>query len=397
MFNTIDTLTAKSKLVILRGDLNVPISNGKISDITRLERLKPTIELLSSKGAKVVVVSHFGRPNGKKNIEMTLKPIAESLSAVLNKNVLFVDDCIGESVVSALSNLQDGDVAVLENLRFYKGEEANDKEFAKQLANGFDIYVNDAFSVSHRSHSSTDGIADLLPAYAGLNMQAELEALSSSLEKPKTPVIAIVGGSKVSTKLAVLNNLVKKVDKIVIGGGMANTFLYGQGIDIGNSLCEKDLSETVKQIIASAELNDCEIILPNDAMVSDDINNGKDAIEKNISEISENDMILDIGTKSINDIIEKIKDCKTLIWNGPVGAFEFSPFEQGTKKIAETVAKLTKSGDLVSIAGGGDTVSALAIAGVKDELSYVSTAGGAFLEWIEGKELPGVKKLIKKN
>ncbi len=395
MFNTIESLTAKSKLVILRGDLNVPITDGKISDVTRLERLKPTIELLSSKGAKVVVVSHFGRPKGKKNIEMTLKPIAESLSVVLNKDVLFVDDCIGESVLSALSNLQDGDVAVLENLRFYKGEEENDKEFAKQLANGFDIYVNDAFSVSHRSHASTDGIADLLPAYAGLNMQAELEALSSSLEKPKTPVIAIVGGSKVSTKLDVLNNLVKKVDKIVIGGGMANTFLYGQGINIGNSLCEKDLSETVKQIIASSELNDCEIILPSDAMVSDDINNGKNAVEKNISEISENDMILDIGTKSTNDIIKKIKDCKTLIWNGPVGAFEFSPFEQGTKKIAEIVAKLTKSGDLVSVAGGGDTVSALAMANAKDDLSYVSTAGGAFLEWMEGKELPGVKKLIK--
>ncbi len=395
MFNTIESLTAKSKLVILRGDLNVPITDGKISDVTRLERLKPTIELLSSKGAKVVVVSHFGRPKGKKNIEMTLKPIAESLSVVLNKDVLFVDDCIGESVSSALSNLQDGDVAVLENLRFYKGEEENDKEFAKQLANGFDIYVNDAFSVSHRSHASTDGIADLLPAYAGLNMQAELEALSSSLEKPKTPVIAIVGGSKVSTKLDVLNNLVKKVDKIVIGGGMANTFLYGQGINIGKSLCEKDLSETVKQIIASAELNDCEIILPSDAMVSDDINNGKNAVEKNISEISENDMILDIGNKSTNDIIKKIKDCKTLIWNGPVGAFEFSPFEQGTKKIAETVAKLTKSGDLVSVAGGGDTVSALAMANAKDDLSYVSTAGGAFLEWMEGKELPGVKKLIK--
>ena len=395
MFNTIESLTAKSKLVILRGDLNVPITDGKISDVTRLERLKPTIELLSSKGAKVVVVSHFGRPKGKKNIEMTLKPIAESLSVVLNKDVLFVDDCIGESVLSALSNLQDGDVAVLENLRFYKGEEENDKEFAKQLANGFDIYVNDAFSVSHRSHASTDGIADLLPAYAGLNMQAELEALSSSLEKPKTPVIAIVGGSKVSTKLDVLNNLVKKVDKIVIGGGMANTFLYGQGINIGNSLCEKDLSETVKQIIASSELNDCEIILPSDAMVSDDINNGKNAVEKNISEISENDMILDIGTKSTNDIIKKIKDCKALIWNGPVGAFEFSPFEQGTKKIAEIVAKLTKSGDLVSVAGGGDTVSALAMANAKDDLSYVSTAGGAFLEWMEGKELPGVKKLIK--
>ena len=395
MFNTIESLTAKSKLVILRGDLNVPITDGKISDVTRLERLKPTIELLSSKGAKVVVVSHFGRPKGKKNIEMTLKPIAESLSVVLYKDVLFVDDCIGESVLSALSNLQDGDVAVLENLRFYKGEEENDKEFAKQLANGFDIYVNDAFSVSHRSHASTDGIADLLPAYAGLNMQAELEALSSSLEKPKTPVIAIVGGSKVSTKLDVLNNLVKKVDKIVIGGGMANTFLYGQGINIGNSLCEKDLSETVKQIIASSELNDCEIILPSDAMVSDDINNGKNAVEKNISEISENDMILDIGTKSTNDIIKKIKDCKTLIWNGPVGAFEFSPFEQGTKKIAEIVAKLTKSGDLVSVAGGGDTVSALAMANAKDDLSYVSTAGGAFLEWMEGKELPGVKKLIK--
>ena len=395
MFNTIESLTAKSKLVILRGDLNVPITDGKISDVTRLERLKPTIELLSSKGAKVVVVSHFGRPKGKKNIEMTLKPIAESLSVVLNKDVLFVDDCIGESVLSALSNLQDGDVAVLENLRFYKGEEENDKEFAKQLANGFDIYVNDAFSVSHRSHASTDGIADLLPAYAGLNMQAELEALSSSLEKPKTPVIAIVGGSKVSTKLDVLNNLVKKVDKIVIGGGMANTFLYGQGINIGNSLCEKDLSETVKQIIASSELNDCEIILPSDAMVSDDINNGKNAVEKNISEISENDMILDIGTKSTNDIIKKIKDCKALIWNGPVGAFEFSPFEQGTKKIAEIVAMLTKSGDLVSVAGGGDTVSALAMANAKDDLSYVSTAGGAFLEWMEGKELPGVKKLIK--
>ena len=395
MFNTIDKLDAGGKTIILRGDLNVPVKDGAVSDNTRLERLKPTIDALTEKGGRVVVVSHFGRPKGEKNPEMTLAPIATELSNVLGQAVKFIDDCIGATVQSEIANLNNGDVAVLENLRFYAGEESNDSNFAKDLATGFDVYVNDAFSVSHRAHASTHSIADFLPAYAGLNMQAELTALSSSLENPARPVMAIVGGSKVSTKLDVLNNLVKKVDKLVIGGGMANTFLYATGIDIGASLCEKDLSETVKQIIASAELNDCEIILPNDAQVSDDINNGTGAVQKSISEINDNDMILDIGEIATAEVNSHIKQCKTLIWNGPVGAFEFAPFEKGTMKIAEVVVSQTKAGELISVAGGGDTVSAIAMANAKDDLTYVSTAGGAFLEWMEGKELPGVQKLIK--
>ncbi|MGB1361265.1 MAG: phosphoglycerate kinase, partial [Alphaproteobacteria bacterium] len=322
MFNTIDTLDATGKAIILRGDLNVPVKDGAVSDNTRLERLKPTINALTEKGAKVVVASHFGRPKGEKNPEMSLSAVATELAKVLGQDVKFIDDCIGENVASEVANLNNGDVAVLENLRFYKGEEANDTDFAKQLANGFDVYVNDAFSVSHRAHASTHAIANELPAYAGLNMQAELEALSSSLDNPARPVMAIVGGSKVSTKLDVLNNLVKKVDKLVIGGGMANTFLYATGVDIGASLCEKDLSETVKQIIATAELNDCDIILPNDAQVSDDINNGANSTEKQISDISETDMILDIGATATAQVVNEIKQCKTLIWNGPVGAFE---------------------------------------------------------------------------
>ena len=393
MFNTIDKLDCNGKTIILRGDLNVPVKDGAVSDNTRLERLKPTIDALTDKGGRVVVVSHFGRPKGEKNPEMTLQPIATELSNVLGQAVKFIDDCIGESVQSEIANMNNGDVAVLENLRFYKGEESNDSNFAKDLAKGFDIYVNDAFSVSHRAHASTHAIADELPAYAGLNMQAELTALSSSLENPARPVMAIVGGSKVSTKLDVLNNLVKKVDKLVIGGGMANTFLYATGVDIGASLCEKDLSETVKQIIASAELNDCEIILPNDGQVSDDINNGAGAVQKSISDINDNDMILDIGEIATAEVIDHIKQCKTLIWNGPVGAFEFVPFEKGTMKIAEVVVSQTKAGELISVAGGGDTVSALAMANAKDDLTYVSTAGGAFLEWMEGKPLPGVEKL----
>lgn len=393
MFNTLSDFNPQSKRVFVRGDLNVPMADGKVSDTTRLERLAPTIKALTEKGGRVIVLSHFGRPKGIKNPEMTLKPVADALGEVLGSPVVFASDCIGENAKSVIDSLSDGDVCVLENVRFYAGEEQNDINFAKAIAENGDVYVNDAFSVSHRAHATTQGIATILPAYAGLNMQAELDALTSALSEPECPVMAIVGGSKVSTKLDVLTNLVSKVDKLIIGGGMANTFLYARGVNVGASLCEKELVTTAKNIMDMAEKEDCEIIFPTDVMVAGDIKDGMNAVEKNVNSVSGDEMILDIGSQSTAEIVSKLQGCRTLIWNGPVGAFEFSPFEKGTLTIAQAVAEQVQAGKLIAVGGGGDTVASLDMAGVKEKLTFVSTAGGAFLEWMEGKELPGIEIL----
>ncbi len=393
MFNTVSDLKkiAKSgQIVLLRGDLNVPVVAGVVRDTTRLQRLVPTVRALSAMGVKIGILSHFGRPKGDKNPSLSLRPVADSLAKILSVPVAFCADCIGDSVRSVFEKLPDGGVAVLENTRFYKGEETNDMAFAQQLTAGADYFVNDAFSVSHRAHASTHAIATLIPAFAGLQMQAELDALSSALDTPARPVMAIVGGAKVSSKIDVLRHLVTRVDILVIGGGMANTFLYAQGVHIGASLCEKDLTDTAQQILQAAQNTDCDIVLPTDVCVADDIKKGDTARNKPITHINDTDMILDVGVQSTDAIIAKIAMCKTLIWNGPLGAFEFAPFETSTMAVCDAVVACTQQGTLISVAGGGDTVSALAMAGVKQQLSYVSTAGGAFLEWMEGKQLPGV-------
>jgi len=392
-FKTLDQADVAGKSVLVRADLNVPMQAGQVSDATRLERLVPTLTSLAAKGAKVVVLSHFDRPKGKRVPEMSLKPVADKLADILGRKVAFATDCVGDVAAGVIASLMAGDIAVLENLRYHNGEEANDAAFVKQLAALGDIYVNDAFSAAHRAHASTEGLAHALPAYAGRQMQAELEALGAALEKPKTPVMAIVGGSKVSTKLDVLSNLVKRVNVLVIGGGMANTFLHAQGIDIGKSLCEKDLAETAKQVLAKATAHGCQVILPQDAVVAHTLKPGVDTAVYPIGAIPSDQMILDNGPASTEALEAKMAQCKTLLWNGPVGAFETKPFDHGTMSIAKLAADLTKKGKLVSIAGGGDTVAALNAAGVADDFTYVSTAGGAFLEWLEGKELPGVKAL----
>lgn len=392
-FKTLDHADVTGKRVLVRADLNVPMHGGQVSDATRLERLVPTITDLAAKGAKVVVLSHFDRPKGKRVPEMSLKPVADKLAQILRRDVAFADDCIGDAAAHVIAGLKNGGIAVLENLRYHKGEEANDPAFIKDLAALGDVYVNDAFSAAHRAHASTEGLAHVLPAYAGRQMQAELEALGAALEKPKKPVMAIVGGSKVSTKLDVLSNLVKRVNVLVIGGGMANTFLHAQGLDVGKSLCEKDLAETARQVLATATAHGCEVFLPQDAVIADTLSAGVGTAMCLIGDVPADQMILDIGPASINALEHKLATCATLLWNGPVGAFETKPFDEGTMAIAKTAANLTKKGALVSIAGGGDTVAALNTAGVADDFTYVSTAGGAFLEWLEGKELPGVKAL----
>ena len=395
MFNTLADFNPQSKRIFVRGDLNVPMANGMVSDKTRLERLAPTIKALTQKGGRVIVLSHFGRPKGQRNMEMTLKPVADALGIVLGCDVAFANDCIGNEAGAVIDSMLDGDVCVLENVRFHAGEENNNMDFAKALCENGDVYVNDAFSVSHRAHATTQAMATILPAYAGLNMQAELDALTSALANPVRPVMAIVGGSKVSTKLDVLKNLVGKVDKLIIGGAMANTFMYAKGIDIGASLCETDLSETAKTIMKNAEKSGCEIIFPVDVSVASSINDGANAVQKPANDVSADDMILDIGTTAIVDAIVQVKGSKTLLWNGPVGAFEFPPFEKGTLSIAKAVAEQVQAGNLIAVGGGGDTVAALDMAGVKEKLTFVSTAGGAFLEWMEGKDLPGVTALKK--
>ncbi len=392
-FKTIGQADIAGKRVLVRADLNVPMSDGRVTDMTRIERFMPTLRGLVAKRAKVIILSHFDRPKGKRVPEMSLRPVAKALSQALGHDVAFAEDCIGEPAAQAVAGLQPGHVLLLENLRYHAGEEANDPAFVKELAALGDVYVNDGFSVAHRAHASTEGLAHVLPAYAGRQMQAELEALEAVLVNPRPKVVAIIGGSKISTKLDLLDNLVQKVDMLVIGGGMANTFLNAQGIDVGKSLCEHDLAETARAVLEKAKSVSCEILLPIDAVVATEFKAGADSRVCDINEVPSDAMILDVGPATVKTLETKLKSCKTLLWNGPLGAFEIKPFDAGTNALAKAVAELTKSGALVSVAGGGDTVSALNGAGVLDKLTYVSTAGGAFLEWLEGKELPGVKAL----
>ncbi len=393
-FKTIDQASVKDKRVLVRVDLNVPMKDGKVTDLTRVERLTPTLKDLAEKGAKIVLLSHFGRPKGV-DPSQSLKPLVEPLAKVLGRSVHFASDCIGPDAEATVAKLKSGDVALLENLRFHKGEEANDTEFAKQLAKLGDLYVNDAFSAAHRAHASIAALAALRPAYAGRLMQAELEALGNALENPKKPVVAVVGGAKVSTKLDLLGNLSKRVDKLVIGGGMANTFLFAQGIEVGKSLCERDLADTARNIIATAKTNGCEIVLPVDAVVAKEFKTNADHDVVPVDKVPADSMILDVGPVTVEQLGSLFADSRTVVWNGPVGAFELAPFDQGTTAVAKIVARLTQQGKMLSVAGGGDTVAALAHAGVLEQFSYVSTAGGAFLEWLEGKELPGVTALEK--
>ena len=393
-FKTLDDLgDIAGKRVLVRVDLNVPVSDGKVTDKTRIERVAPTILELSKKGAKVILLAHFGRPKGAPVADMSLKLIAPAVSQVLGAAVATADDCIGEAAATAVAAMNNGDILLLENTRFHKGEEKNDPDFVKALAANGDIYVNDAFSAAHRAHASTEGLAHLMPAYAGRTMQAELEALEKGLGQPKRPVVAIVGGAKVSTKIDLLMNLVKKVDALVIGGGMANTFLAARGTDVGKSLCEHDLAATAKQIMVEAAAAGCAIVLPVDGVIAREFKAGADNETVDIEAIPADAMVLDVGPKSIAAINDWISKAETLVWNGPLGAFEIAPFDKATVAVAKHAAEETKAGKLVSVAGGGDTVSALNHAGVADDFTYISTAGGAFLEWMEGKELPGVSVL----
>jgi phosphoglycerate kinase len=392
-FRTLDDLQLAGKRVLLRADLNVPVKDGKVTDATRIARLAPTIEALIGKGAKVVVMSHFGRPKGP-DPSQSLRPLVEPLSrAIGGRKVQFAPDCVGPQAERVVDALQPGEVALLENLRFHPEEEKNDPAFAKQLAALGDAYVDDAFSAAHRAHASIEALAHLLPAAAGKNMQAELEALGAALDDPQRPVIALVGGAKVSSKLELLKFITGKVDKLAIGGAMANTFLFAQGRPVGRSLCERDMADTAYQILAEAERRGCDIILPDDAVTAEELKPGVVTRTVGIDAVPATAMILDIGPDSVARIGAALEACRTLVWNGPVGAFETPPFDRGTIAVAKKVAELTSAGKLMSVAGGGDTVAALAAAGVTDELTYVSTAGGAFLEWLEGRELPGVKAL----
>ncbi len=392
---TIDDLDVVGKRVLVRADLNVPMQDGQVTDTTRIDRTAPTLNKLSNKGAKVIVISHFGRPKGKVVPEMSLAPVARALSKSCGLPVAFATDTIGESAEKTIAAMKEGDIAMLENLRFHGDEEANDKAFTAKLSELGDVYVSDAFSCSHRAHASTEGLAHLLPSAAGRLMQVEVESLAGALENPEPPVAAVVGGAKVSTKMEVLGNLSKKVDVLIIGGGMANTFLFAQGIDVGNSLCEKDMADAARQILADAEKAGCDIVLPKDAVVAREFKEGAECETVALDAIPSDAMMLDVGPASVADVAAKLEKCRTVVWNGPFGAFEIPPFDAGTNAVAREAARLTKEGKLISVAGGGDTVAALAHAGVGDDFTYISTAGGAFLEWMEGKELPGVKVLRK--
>ena len=394
-FNTLDDVMVAGKRVLVRVDLNVPMDGGRVTDDTRLRAIAPTIQELAQKGAKTVLLAHFGRPKGKRDESQSLKVVVPALEKVLMQDVRFADDCVGEVAEAAVQKMTPGDVLLLENTRFHAGEEKNDPDFAKALAALGDIYVNDAFSAAHRAHASTEGVAKLLPSYAGRSMQAELEALSKALGEPKRPVVAIVGGAKVSTKLDLLGNLVKKVDYLVIGGGMANTFLAAQGLDVGKSLCERDLLDTAREIESKAKDAGCTIVLPADGRLAMEFKANAVNRVAPVSAIGPEEMMLDVGPDAIAEVAEVFAKAKTLVWNGPFGAFELQPFDEGTVAAARRAAELTEAGELLSVAGGGDTVAALNHAGVADKFSYVSTAGGAFLEWLEGKELPGVAALTK--
>jgi phosphoglycerate kinase len=382
------------KRVIVRADLNVPVKDGKVTDATRLTRLVPGVKDLSRRGAKVIVMSHFGRPKGR-DPKDSLRPVAETLASIAGMAVAFADDCVGDVAVNAIAALAPGGIVVLENTRFHTGEEVNRPRLVEAMAALGDIYVNDAFSAAHRAHASTEGIAHLLPAYAGPLMMEEINALKLALEAPKRPTAAVVGGAKVSTKIPVLKNLLGKVDKLIIGGGMANTFLQAQGVNVGKSLAEPDFHATALEIIAEAKAKGREIVLPVDGVVATEFKAGAASSVVDVKAVPADAMILDFGPRSIAHLAKVIEGCKTVLWNGPLGAFEIAPFGEGTFALARQVADMTKAGKLVSVAGGGDTVAALNAAGVSDEFTYVSTAGGAFLEWLEGRELPGVAALLR--
>ena len=392
-FHTLDSAVLKDKRVLVRVDLNVPMENGKVSDATRIDRILPTLREITAKGGKAILLAHFGRPKNGPDAANSLKPVAAALSEHLGRPVAFASDCVGEAAQTAISKMADGDVLLLENTRFHKGEEKNDPALVAQMAALGDVYVNDAFSAAHRAHASTEGLAKKLPAYAGRTMQAEIEALSKALEKPARPLGAVVGGAKVSSKLELLGNLTKKVDFLIIGGGMANTFLAAQGKKVGKSLCEHDMLDTAREILKNAAANKCQIVLPTDAVAATEFKAHAPSRVVSVDHVGDAEMILDAGPRSVAEVEAVLGVLKTLVWNGPFGAFELEPFDAATNAVAKVAARLTQDGKLLSVAGGGDTVSALNHAGVADKFTYVSTAGGAFLEWLEGKVLPGVEAL----
>ena len=394
-YRTIDDLDVAGRRVLVRVDFNVPAKDGVVTDATRISRALPAIGELSKKDAKVILLSHFGRPGGRREEKDSLRPVAKTLEELLGRRVLFAGDCVGAEAAAVAGAMKNGDVAMFENTRFHQGEEKNDPEFVRALAANGDLFVNDAFSAAHRAHASTEGLAHVLPAAAGRAMEKELDYLAAALSDPARPLIAIVGGAKVSTKIELLLNLVGKADLLVVGGGMANTFLYAQGISVGKSLCEPDLAATAREIMDEARERGCEIVLPVDVVVAREFKENAAHEVRAADAVKADEMILDLGPDSVDLIAAKIESAKTLVWNGPLGAFETRPFDTATLEAARYAARRAKSGALVAVAGGGDTVAALSLAGVEDDFTYVSTAGGAFLEWLEGKDLPGVAALKK--
>ena len=392
---TTEAVDVAGKRVLYRADLNVPAKDGTVTDATRLERVVPGLKALAARGAKVIVLSHFGRPKAGPDKENSLAPVAAALGGLLERHVSLAGDCIGEHARTIVDAMKPGDICVLENTRFHKGEEKNDPAFTAELAKLGDIFVNDAFSAAHRAHASTEGLTHHLPSYAGPLMMEEINALKAALEVPKRPTAAVVGGAKVSTKIPILKNLVAKVDKLIIGGGMANTFLQAQGLDVGKSLSEPDFHDTAREIMLAARERGCLVLLPMDAVIAREFKEGAASEVVDVTSVPADAMILDIGPASVANMTTHLRQCSTLLWNGPMGAFEISPFGEGTFTLARETAMLTKAGTLLSIAGGGDTVAALNAAGVTGDFSYVSTAGGAFLEWLEGNELPGVAALAR--
>ena len=393
-FKTLDDLDPSGRRVLVRVDVNVPMRDGRVTDASRIERSLPTIRDLTGRGARVVLISHLGRPKGQRNPDLSLRPVAAALSAALgDRPVAFAEDCVGETAEQAVARLGDGDVILLENLRFHAGEEANDAAFAAALARLADLYVDDAFSAAHRAHASVEAIAKLLPAAAGRLMQEELETLAAALETPERPLAIVVGGAKISTKLDLLRNLIEKADMLMVGGGMANTFLHALGTEVGSSLCEREMGDVARGILAHAKEVACEVILPSDAMVAPELKPGVGTEVVPVTAVRPDHMILDIGPETAAALGQRLDDCRTLLWNGPLGCFEVPPFDEGTNAVARKAADLTRAGCLRSVAGGGDTIAALAHAGAVGDFSYVSTAGGAFLEWLEGKTLPGVAAL----
>lgn len=384
-----------NKRVIVRADLNVPVKDGEVSDATRLERLVPGLKELSERGARVIVISHFGRPKEGPDPALSLRPVAQKLGDLIGRPIGFVSECVGTTAQSAADALGPGEITVLENLRFHAGETKNDPAFAKELAANGDLFVNDAFSAAHRAHASTEGITHCLPSYAGPLLLEEISALRTVLDHPQRPTAALVGGAKVSTKIPILKHLIAKVDKLIIGGGMANTFLLSHGVDIGNSLAEPDLADSAREIMSEAKAKGCAVVLPEDAVIARAFRSGEAHATVPVLAVPGDSMILDVGEKSVAHMSDVLKECKTLLWNGPLGAFEVPPFGNGTFALAREAARLTKSGELVTVAGGGDTVAALNAAGVTGDFTYVSTAGGAFLEWLEGRELPGIAALTR--